>query len=124
MIDVIVTNAQGTVNGRTQARLTRAIESHGITTARVTLSFTDENGPKGGVATRGAIGVRLPRRGAVRAEHTATTGRLALDGALDVLERELTQLVERRREAARHPKKYYAARRLLGGHRKISTRST
>jgi ribosome-associated translation inhibitor RaiA len=124
MIDVTLANAQGTVSGgRAQARLTRVLESHGITTARATLAFTDENGPKGGVATRCAIGLRLARRPELRAEHVATTGRLALDGALDVLERELTQLVERRRESARHPKKYYAARRLLGGRRKTSTRN-
>jgi hypothetical protein len=121
MIDVIVTNAQGTVSdGRAQARLTRAIESRGITAGRAILAFTDENGPKGGVAMRCAIELRLPRRRAVRVEHTATTGRLAFDGALDVLERDLTQLVERQREGARHPKKYYAARRLLGGRRKTT----
>ena len=63
---------------------------------------------------RCAVGLTLPRRRVVRAEHTATTVRLAVDGVLDKVERDLARLVERRRDAARHPKKYYAAKRLLG----------
>lgn len=102
------------VGARAQDGLTRILNTHGIDTARVTVAFTDENGPKGGRAMRCAIGVTLPRRAPIRAEHTAVTARLALDGALDTFERDLARLIERRRDAARRPKKYYAAKRLLG----------
>jgi ribosome-associated translation inhibitor RaiA len=124
MIDFIVTNGRELASGRARARLTRTLETHGMTTARVTVSFTDENGPKGGRAMRCAIELRLPRRAPVRAEHTATTLRLALDGALDTVEGEVTKLIERWRDAARHPKKYYAAARLLSGPGRLRTRTT
>ena len=81
------------------------------TIARATV--TDENGPKGGRAMRCVVDVALPRRAPVHVEHTATTPRLALDGAVDVLERDLERLIKRRRDVARRPKKYYVAKRLL-----------
>jgi ribosome-associated translation inhibitor RaiA len=48
-------------------------------------------------------------------EHTATTSRLAFDGAFAALEPRLERYRERQRESRRHPKKYYAAKRLLTG---------
>jgi hypothetical protein len=119
MIEIIITNGQKKASGPAQARLTRVLESHGVTTARVAMAFTDQNGPKGGVAKRCAIGLRLPRRPLVQVQRTATTGRLALDGALDVLGRELARLIARRRDATRH-RKYYAAKRLLDERRQTS----
>ena len=50
------------------------------TSARVT--FTDENGPKGGEAIQCALEVRLPRRPAVHVADVARTPRLAFDAAL------------------------------------------
>jgi len=114
MIELIIPSGLPAAGARARAELTRLLEAHGISTARATVTFTDDNGPKGGRAMRCAVGLTLPPRTGVRAEHTATTVRLALDGVLDTLERELARLVERRRNAARHPKKYYAAKRLLG----------
>lgn len=114
MIELIIPSGVPMTGARARAELTRMLEAHGIDTARATLTFTDDNGPKGGRAMRCAVGVTLPRRAVVRAEHTATTVRLALDGVLETLERELARFVERRRDAARHPKKYYAAKRLQG----------
>jgi ribosome-associated translation inhibitor RaiA len=113
MIDFVIPKGLP-AGARAQEGLARILETHGIDTARATVAFTDDNGPKGGRAMRCALGVTLPRRTRVRVEHTATTPRLALDGALDTLERELARFIERRRNAARHPKKYYAAQRLLG----------
>ena len=81
------------------------------TGARVT--FTDENGPKGGEAIQCALEVRLPRRPAVHAADVARTERLAFDAALTKLERALARLRETARESKRHPKKYFAARRAL-----------
>ena len=124
MIDVVITTGRAVAASRAKARLERALAAHDVTATSATIAFTDENGPKGGMAMRCAIGVKLPRRPALRVEHTAATMRLALDGALDTLERELARLIERRRDAARHPKKYYAASRLLGGRRWIPRSKT
>jgi ribosome-associated translation inhibitor RaiA len=75
----------------------------------VRVGFTDENGPKGGPATRCAITVEIPRRPAVHAEAVADTHRLAFDAALETLARELKRERERRRDVARRPKKYFIA---------------
>jgi putative sigma-54 modulation protein len=79
----------------------------------VRVGFTDQNGPKGGLDIRCAITVELPRRAPVHAEGVAETHRLAVDGALDTLGRELKRDRERRRDARRRPKKYFAARQAL-----------
>jgi ribosome-associated translation inhibitor RaiA len=114
MIDFVIPRGLPAAGSRARAELTRILEAHGIDTARATVTFTDDNGPKGGRAMRCAVGLTLPRRTVVRAEHTATTVRLAVDGVLDKVERDLARFIERRRNAARHPKKYYAAKQLLG----------
>jgi ribosome-associated translation inhibitor RaiA len=114
MIDLVIPNGFPAAGARVRSELTRILEAHGAATARASVTFTDENGPKGGRAMRCAVSLTLPRRTIVHAEHTAPTLRLALDGMLDKLERELARFVERRRDAARHPKKYYAAKRILG----------
>ena len=81
------------------------------TTARAT--FTDDNGPKGGPAIRCALEMKQPGRPAVHVEAVATTQLLAFDGALAKLERAIARRRETVREAARRPKKYFAARRAL-----------
>jgi ribosome-associated translation inhibitor RaiA len=60
------------------------------------------------------VTVRLPHRSHVRVERVAETLRLAFDAALAVLRRDLEQHRERQRDQQRHPKKYFAAKRLLG----------
>ncbi len=79
--------------------------------ARVT--FSDEDGPKGGIAIRCALMVRLPYRPTVRVEDTAATARLAFDGSFAALERRLARYRIRARDLSRRPKKYYVAKRLL-----------
>jgi ribosome-associated translation inhibitor RaiA len=77
------------------------------------VTFFDENGPKGGRAMRCALTVRRPYRPNLRAEDLAETPRLAFDGGLAKLERELARARERDLESKRHPKKQYVARQLL-----------
>ena len=78
-------------------------------------TFFDDNGPKGGPAIRCALTVRLPYRPSIRVEDLAETPRLAFDGALKTLERQLERYRERDRDSRRHPKKYFVARRLTEG---------
>src|SRR5262245_37188137 len=71
------------------------------------VGFGDENGPKGGIAIRCALTLRLPRRPALHVDHLAETSRLAFDGGLDRLSRQLGRDRGRERERRRRPKKYY-----------------
>jgi ribosome-associated translation inhibitor RaiA len=75
--------------------------------------FSDENGPKGGEALRCALTVKPPRASAIHVEHFAAAPREAFDGALGKLERRLARHREGARVQRRHPKKYFAAKRLL-----------
>ena len=79
------------------------------------VAFFDENGPKGGVAIRCALTVRLPRWPVLRVEQMGETARLAFDGGLVMLKRQIERHSERARDQRRRPKKYYAAKRLLIG---------
>ena len=94
-------------------RLTSRLAHLAIKPVSAQVTFFDENGPKGGVAMRSAITVRLPYRPHVRVEDTAETLRAAFDGAFAKVERELDQYRDRDRESKRHPKKYYTAKRLM-----------
>jgi ribosome-associated translation inhibitor RaiA len=55
------------------------------------------------------VTLELPRRPALHASAVADNPRLALDGALEALERELVSERKRRRDLARRPKKYFVA---------------
>jgi ribosome-associated translation inhibitor RaiA len=77
------------------------------------VAFFDDNGPKGGRAVRCALTVRVPYRPTVRVEQVAETPRLAFDASFKSLERQLERYRERDRDSRRHPKKYFAAKRLL-----------
>jgi ribosome-associated translation inhibitor RaiA len=104
-----------TLRARIRARLDESLRRLGVAPIEAMVVFVDDNGPKGGPAQRCALTVRLPYRPALRVEHTATTSRLAFDGAFAALEPRLERYRERQRESRRHPKKYYAAKRLLTG---------
>jgi ribosome-associated translation inhibitor RaiA len=73
------------------------------------VSFSDVNGPKGGVDIQCAVTIEAPRRPAQHASALAADARLALDGALEALERELRRDRGKRRDLARRPKKYFVA---------------
>jgi len=79
------------------------------------VGFADENGPKGGVAIRCLLEIRVPRRPPIDARHLAESPRLAFDGALTKLDRQVARDRGRRRQQSRRPKKYYLARRALEG---------
>ena len=96
---------------RVSRRVTAALGRLRVSPVAAQVVFFDDDGPKGGVATRCALTVRLPYRRALRVEHVAETPRLAFDGGFAVLERQLARF--RERERRRRPKKYYVAKRLL-----------
>lgn len=95
-------------------RLRAALAPLKVTPITAQASFVDDNGPKGGLALRCALTAQVPHRPAIRVEQTAQTGRLAFDGAMAALERRLERYREEDRESRRHPKKYFAAKRLSG----------
>jgi ribosome-associated translation inhibitor RaiA len=98
---------------RVRARLAGTLRQLSVAPVSAVVTFVDDDGPKGGPAKRCALTVRLPYRPALRAEDSALRPRLAFDGALAALARQLERYRERQREARRRPKKYYAAKRLL-----------
>ena len=73
------------------------------------VTFTDVNGPKGGVDIRCAVTVDAPGRPTHHASALGADSRLALDGALEALQHELQRDREKRRDLARRPKKYFVA---------------
>ena len=81
------------------------------------VTFTDENGHKGGRAMRCALTVRLPRQPTVRVDDVAETARLAFDRSFARLRRRLISSRDRSLTLARYPKKYYVAKRLLSPER-------
>jgi ribosomal subunit interface protein len=94
------------------ARLTPSLAHVATKPIAAHVTFFDENGPKGGIAMRCAVTVRLPYRPHVHVEDTAETLRIAFDETFAKLERELERYQARDRESKRRPKKYYAAKRL------------
>ena len=101
------------IRPRVAAQLRTIVELLPVTPTSARATFTDENGPRGGNAIRCALEIRLPRRAALHVEDVAGTPRLALDGALAKLERQLDRVLDTTREMRRRPKKYYVARRAL-----------
>lgn len=74
--------------------------------------FSDVNGPKRGIDIRCGIVVTVPGQPSIEAEHTGNTARLAFDRSYERIHRRADQPRERWRKSQRHPKKYYAAKRL------------
>ena len=98
---------------RVAAGLAGVLDPMPVEPISMRVAFTDENGPKGGEAIRCTLEVRLARRPPVRVEGVAGTLRLAFDAGLAKLERRLRRIRETARDSKRHPKKYFAARRVL-----------
>lgn len=80
---------------------------------RVRVAFTDDNGPKGGVAVRCAIDVRVARWPEIHVEASAVSARRALDEALEKLAARAGRTREAVRDKRRYPKKYFVATRAL-----------
>jgi ribosome-associated translation inhibitor RaiA len=115
MIDIQGTEREPALRGRVTKLVGEALATLAVEPVKARVTFFDDNGPKGGPAVRCAVEVRVPYRPAIHIEHIATTKRLAFDGILPVLERQLDRYRERDRKNRRHPKKYFVAKRLLSG---------
>ena len=103
-----------TLTERVTRQMMAALASLRMRPISARAAFADDNGPKGGVAARCGLTVRLPHRPALHVEHIAETPRAAFAGALAALERGIEGSRERARDRRRRPKKYYAAKQLLG----------
>ena len=99
----------------TQDKLNVRLGKYGRWVMGAIVHIRDLNGPKGGVAVRCLIEVRLPRRPPLDVHHVAESPRLAFDGALERIDRKLGRDRARGRARSRRPKKYYAAKRALMG---------
>jgi ribosome-associated translation inhibitor RaiA len=103
------------LSARVSAHVGDAIASLRVAPVSAKVTFFDDNGPRGGVAMRCALDVRVPYRPAIRIERVAATSRLAFDKAFATLGRQLERYRERDRDNKRRPKKYFVAKRLLTG---------
>jgi ribosome-associated translation inhibitor RaiA len=101
------------LRARVARRLSAALAPLRVKPVAARVIFSDENGPKGGIAIRCALMVRLPYRPTIRVEDTAATARLAFDGSFAALERRVARYRIRARDLSRRPKKYFVAKRLL-----------
>jgi hypothetical protein len=113
-VEISGLKAAPALRARIGERLTAALEPIALKPVSAQVAFFDDNGPKGG-GIRCALTVRLPYRPALRAEHVAGTQRLAFDGGFSALTGLLARYRDRQRESRRHPKKYFAAKRLTEG---------
>ena len=89
-------DGQPRLRGHGATRLTRLLTRRRITPRSVRVAFHDDDGPRGGVAIRCALTMRVPGRSLIRVEHTARTHRAAFDGSFAILERQLRRRVTRR----------------------------
>ena len=112
-IDIQGLEREPMLRGRVGRLVGAALETIKAAPVRARVTFFDDNGPKGGVALRCAVDLHVPYRPAIHIEHVAATPRLAFDGVMAALERQLERYRERARENRRHPKKYFVAKRLL-----------
>lgn len=94
-------------------RIRRALVGVQTSPIHAHVTFTDLNGPKGGLDVRCAIDVQIPRTALLHAEALADRDLTAFDQSAAVIARRIAQRLQRRQESERRPKKYYAAKRLL-----------
>ena len=93
-------------------RIQRAIAGVQTSPVHVHVTFSDVNGPKGGLDVQCAIDVRIPQTSPLHVEKTAERDVTAFDQSAAMISRRIAEQLERRQESGRRPKKYYAARRL------------
>lgn len=96
------------------AALEKALGRLAIQPMSARATFTDVNGPKKGVDIACTVLVTVPSRPTLRVTRRATSARLAFDACLDVAVRRLEETFDRAEAIRRRPKKYYAAKRMLG----------
>jgi ribosome-associated translation inhibitor RaiA len=103
------------LRARIEERLSRELGRIRASPVAAGVIFVDDNGPKGGRAIRCALTVRVPFRPTIRVEAVAENQWLAFHRAFVGLRRRLAERRERAFERVRYPKKYFVAKRLLGG---------
>lgn len=96
-----------------RTRMRRALSRLPFSPVTAHVRFADVNGPKGGDDVRCAVLVGLPHQPSIRVERVAPTCRRAFESSYERLVRQLEERRERWQDDRRHPKKYYAARRVL-----------
>ncbi len=101
-----------TLRAHIARRLQHALLGVHTSPVHVRVTFTDVNGPKGGLDVRCAIDVSIPQSPPLHTEELAARDVLAFDRSTAAITRQIAQQLERRQESARRPKKYYAAKRL------------
>jgi ribosome hibernation promoting factor len=111
-IEIVGLAIAPTLRARIVRRIRRALVGVQTGPVHVRVSFTDVNGPKGGLDARCAIDVRIPRTAPFHVEETAVRDVTAFDLSAAAISRQIARQLGRREESGRHPKKYYAARRL------------
>ncbi len=72
-IEIRGSGGDATLETHIRNRLTPLLERWRMTAAGAQVGFVDENGPKGGVALRCALTLRLPRRPPLHVDHLAET---------------------------------------------------
>jgi len=98
---------------RVVQRVRRALVGVQTSPVHVHVTFSDVNGPKGGLDVRCAIDVRIPQTPPLHVEEAAERDVTAFDQSAAMISRRIAEQLGRRQESGRRPKKYYAARRLL-----------
>ena len=83
-------------------RLDHCFRRFGAEVHRVTASFVDMNGPKGGVDIRCRVQVRGPRLGTIMLESRRHDPYVALADLVERTQRAVRRPLERRREPAPH----------------------
>lgn len=114
-VEIIGLPRAAALRRRAVARLGDALGAHADRVSSARVVFSDQNGPKGGMAVRCGVTVSLAGSAAMHVEDEATTPGLALTGALAKLERRLLRRRALVRDSRRRPKKYFAAARELRG---------
>jgi hypothetical protein len=94
---------------RVAARTANALKPAAKAVRDCRVTFTDENGPKGGMDIRCTIDVRLVRRAAIHVAGRGTSAALAFREAVERVHQRLDRVIGAGRDSARHPKKYFAA---------------
>jgi len=111
-IEIVGPAIAPTLKTRIVRRIRRALVGVQTGPVHVRVSVADINGPKGGLDVRCAIDVRIPRAAPFHVEETAVRDVTAFGRSAAAISRQIARQLGRREESGRHPKKYYAARRL------------
>lgn len=112
-IEIVGFTITPSLKARVTRQLRRALTGVQAQPVHARVSFTDVNGPKGGLDIRCAIDVTIPRTKPFHVEEMAADGVTAFDQSAAAITQQIARRLERRTDSGRHPKKYYAARRLL-----------